>query len=198
MADVSLTWANTRLKTERVCITCKETKPAGEFYLYRYTTQQGKNSVRLQSQCKRCHRERRIASYPARREENIAQCKAYREANREQRNERLREYRAANVDKVRRQRVASEQKRRAKGYNTARNDCREITDQALELARIGDLYLDAYSGELIDKPTIDHIVPLRAGGEHSLENLCVTSRANNISKHNKPLLMWLARRARNS
>jgi len=188
--------AKTRLKTERACIVCKETKLASEFYVSQYTTRQGKQSFRLEPKCKQCLRETRIASYPARREANIAECAAYRSVNRERMNERLRQYRVANQDKTRLQRIASEQRRRAKGYNSARIDCREITEQVLELARVGDLYLDAYSGELIDKPTIDHVVPLWSGGTHSLDNLCVTSRANNISKHNKSLVVWLARRAR--
>lgn len=37
----------------------------------------------------------------------------------------------------------------------------------------------------------DHIVPLSRGGEHSVRNLCVACPRCNLSKHNKPLELWI-------
>lgn len=62
------------------------------------------------------------------------------------------------------------------------------------MARVGSQYLDAYTGELIDDPTIDHIIPLASDGAHSALNMCVTSRFNNTSKHKTPMLVWLVKR----
>lgn len=69
-------------------------------------------------------------------------------------------------------------------------------EETLSLARVGDKYLDAYSGELIDTPTIDHIVPLSLGGTNDVDNLCVTSLSNNSSKFNDLLIVWMAKRCR--
>lgn len=80
-------------------------------------------------------------------------------------------------------------------HGASNREVREAISLTLDLARVGQGYLDAYSGEIISKPTIDHIVPLASGGGHSYDNLCVTSRFNNTSKHKVPLILWLVRRA---
>lgn len=187
--------AATRLRLQKRCCACKAVKPASAFGQYRYTTNQGKSSVRLDSRCRACNRVRDASRHAANRETANAATRAHHRANRQELNRCLRHYRSQNLTKVRLQRVVSEQKRRLRGYNACVKAVREVTERALELARFGDRYLDAYTGALIDNPTIDHIVPLSDGGAHTDDNVCVTSRAMNSSKHNTPLLLWLVRRA---
>ncbi|MCK8788090.1 HNH endonuclease [Roseomonas sp. NAR14] len=179
--------------TAKVCIMCGEEKPRAAFYTYPYTTNQGKRSVRLESRCIPCSRSRRKDDYARHGEARRATARRYKDANREAVAAQVREYRTANIDLLRRQRVVSEQKRRA-GARISSAESRALIERVLEEARFGDRYLDAYTGELIDKPEIDHIVPLKAGGEHVYENLCVTSGKVNRSKHARPLLLWMASR----
>jgi 5-methylcytosine-specific restriction endonuclease McrA len=187
-------FAGFRIPDRRRCIACEEEKDSGDFYLKKYTTQQGKQSYRLDSTCRACTSQTRKAGYRLVRAENLARCARYRAANRSQLNARLSDYRRRNLEKTRRQRADSEQRRRARGYNACVKSVRGLTAEVLESYRIGDRYLDAYTGDLVDKPTIDHVIPLSRGGAHAIENLCVTSRANNTSKHDTPLLIWLLQR----
>jgi hypothetical protein len=46
---------------EKLCCDCGKVKPVTEFYQYRYTTAQGKRSMRNASNCKACQHERYIA-----------------------------------------------------------------------------------------------------------------------------------------
>jgi hypothetical protein len=84
--------------------------------------------------------------------------------------------------------------RRLKGWDTNLRAVKQAMLEVLESYRIGSLYLDAYSGQLIAEPSVDHIVPLSAGGNCDADNLCVTSLANNQAKNDKPLLIWMATR----
>lgn len=183
--------AATRLKVERKCITCGQTLPSSAFYAHEYTTIQGKVSVRHESRCKPCARERRRAQHKKNRAQEIAKMTARRQANKGRYAASLRAYRAANREKTLLQRRISQQRRIAAMHG---QEDRALIGRVLDEARVGEKYLDAYSGALIDKPVVDHIVPLSAGGAHAYENLCVTSRQNNSSKHSKPLLVWLATR----
>lgn len=182
---------------QRPCIKCGETKPVSEFPSYAYTTKQGKPSVRYDSRCNGCQKVRRKARYERDPEASNAVSRAYKAANRDELNAKVRAYRAANVAKVRRQRVIAEQKRRAQA-DLDKVASRELIESVLEESRFGALYLDAYSGELIAKPEVDHIVPLKHGGAHEYENLCVTSGWNNRSKNSRSLILWLAQRCQNT
>lgn len=187
-------FANFRIPDRRRCIACGEEKDGGGFYLSEYTTNQGKLSYRLSSTCRVCMSETRKARYACTRAKSIAMCARYRAGNRDRINKQLSDYRRRNPEKTRRQRIDSEQRRRARGYNACVKAVRGLSASVLESYRLGDRYLDAYTGELLDKPTIDHVVPLSRGGAHVAENLCITSRANNTSKHDTPLLVWMLQR----
>lgn len=180
-----------KLKAERACISCLSVKPATEFYVYEYVTTQGKSSVRHESRCKDCARARRRASHAANRPTELKKMTERREKNRDRYRASLYAFREANRSHVLAQRVAHQQRRTARKHG---QDDNALIERVLDEARVGDRYLDAYSGELIDRPVVDHIVPLSAGGAHAYENLCVTSRPNNSSKHAKPLLVWMATR----
>ena len=43
--------------------------------------------------------------------------------------------------------------------------------------------------------TLDHIVPLSAGGQHDIENAVAACKSCNSAKNKTPLVLWLARRA---
>ena len=54
-SSISDAWVQKpRLPIERKCIACLAVKPAGDFFSFRYTTANGKLSVRLDSTCKVC------------------------------------------------------------------------------------------------------------------------------------------------
>ena len=42
-----------------------------------------------------------------------------------------------------------------------------------------------------DKIHFDHIIPLSKGGQHSVENICVSCSACNQEKHNKSIQAWV-------
>jgi 5-methylcytosine-specific restriction endonuclease McrA len=50
-----------------------------------------------------------------------------------------------------------------------------------------------WCGAKVSKPNLhfDHIVALSKGGPHSIENLCVSCAACNLSKHNKDVVAWV-------
>lgn len=84
-------------------------------------------------------------------------------------------------------------RRRSKGYSSKRSEVRSAIMECKESYRIGDKYIDAYTMELIDSPTIDHIIPLAAGGSNDVGNFVLTSRANNSSKRDGNLIGFLWR-----
>jgi hypothetical protein len=160
-------------ENSKVCIDCRLPKVLNDFYSFSSTRYGG---VRKHAKCKECQR-----AY-------VKAGTAYHERNKERiRKRNLVRYEATGG--------------RANQYpKTERPDGRKIAQAAvvecLELYRIGDQYWDVYDSRLIDSPTIDHIVPVTAGGTHTADNFCVTSLENNASKGNRSLLVWLAKRAR--
>jgi hypothetical protein len=180
---------------KRHCIMCKEARAVVEFPQYSYTTNQGKPSKRYGSRCSDCERTRRLCRYERRGHIERSIAREYKTANREKIAAKEREFALENRELVLCRRRAYEAKRRAVcGNNPRRSANGEVYLRVLDEARIGNLWLDAYDGELIDNPTVDHIVPVAKGGCHEYENLCVTSKANNSSKHTRSLLQWLAER----
>jgi 5-methylcytosine-specific restriction endonuclease McrA len=177
----------------RRCITCGDSKPVAEFYCYPYVTKQGKSSTRTDSRCLECNRSRRRRRYAQNKPRENCWSRDYHAKNNEAVSRRVTQYRQADPERCRLQKRIAQQKRKARaGISAAEN--RELIERVLAEAMIGDKYLDAYSGELIDNPQIDHIVPLKNGGAHTYDNLCVTSAFNNGSKHCTPMLIWLATR----
>jgi hypothetical protein len=191
MSSPQLIPVKSRMKVEKGCITCQVVKPRAEFHLYRYTTNQGKPSLRMDSRCKACNSVRRKLRKSEREREVV---RKYRSLHREQINNQIKRHRQEFRAETLAGRIASEAKRRAKGYDRNLSATRESILQVLELYRIGNRYVDVYDGVLIDAPTIDHIEPLSGNGHHESGNLCVTSRQNNTSKHKTPLIVWMTRR----
>jgi len=186
-----------RVATKR-CSDCKDIKPASQFSRYSYTTKQGKRSVILHSRCKRC-----CANYQNARRRNggdVFQAKQrqwnreWQAANRKHISIYAQTYRATHPRKSTAWKRESWFRRNTRLDAIASEPQTNLYHQVLELSRVGHKYLDAYTGDLIDKPTVDHVVPLSGGGAHVLDNLCVTSFSNNASKNDTPLLVWLLKR----
>ena len=174
---------------KRPCVICKEIKDKSEFSLYQYTTAYGNRSKRYSSKCKVCFNELRKQRYKSPHGVKMrAISNAYKRKNKEALNAKRKEYISKNRGKFLAGKRASEMRRRSENGDLPT----EVIIRVLEEARIGDKYLDAYSGEWISNPTVDHINPIFLGGTHEYENLCVTSQSNNSSKHAKPLIYWLA------
>ena len=78
--------------------------------------------------------------------------------------------------------------RRARMANVA---CTLTVEQAKEL-------FDEYAGLcvycMMSATTLDHIVPISSGGAHAKDNLVPACKSCNSRKHDKPLLVFLARR----
>ncbi len=190
MAEASISQA-----VEKRCCTCDQMKPVDDFYHQQYTTNSGKRKTRLKSECKVCGLSRgKETRKRLGREYLNKSLRRWRANNRDHSTAYHREYRKNNPAKAKLYGAAGYAKRRAAGFVTT-SEARAAIAQVLELYRVGDLYLDVYSGELIKNAAVDHIVPLSRGGGPELENLCVTSKHNNSSKSDNSLLIWMIKRA---
>jgi 5-methylcytosine-specific restriction endonuclease McrA len=136
----------------------------------------------------RVSREKKLDQYKAKETE-------YYHRSKEQKLQQARLWRDANREVVRLYSKAATQARRAKGWRHDLKAIRLAIQDCLESYRIGDQYWDVYESRLIDEPTIDHIVPLSAGGSHTSDNFCITSVSSNSQKSDAPLIVWLAKRA---
>ena len=197
---------------ERKCLKCGEVKSADQFSMGGWRTRaNGERRRYLNPCCKPCLNEIKrsqpgIKAVKAAYQRNYSKTsqgkinkRRDRQKHQDHYNDKSRRWIENNPEKRRLIALACSHKRRTEqGWDKKAPEVRAAIEQTLELARIGDKYLDAYSGELIEEPTIDHIVPLSKGGTNDLDNLCVTSLSNNSSKFNDDLLVWLVKRAQTS
>lgn len=168
-----------------------------------------------QRQCRECVRlakAQRDRENPAKRK---AQDAAYRERNRERIREQGARYRASekgravrirqsaktseNVARLDRWRKENPDKFRALARATAANRrARVIASGGIvtqdEIRNMFSEYawLCAYCAETAE--TIDHVVALKNGGAHSIENLVPACSSCNSRKNATPLLVWMRRR----
>lgn len=178
---------------KKKCCVCGLTHSKSAFGFYRYTTSSGKRSVRINSRCKGCEKRLRQERYARNRDRELALMRKYKEEHRDEINKKARESKRGDPSTLIARR-ASEAKRRASGYDRNTGEIKKTISAVLSMAKVGGGYLDEYSSKIIQDPTIDHIVPLSSGGTNFQDNLCVTSRFNNSSKHSRPLLRWLVYR----
>jgi hypothetical protein len=189
------------------CNMCKTVKPADEFP---FITRNGRKA--LGSYCNQCESDRRkTEEYKIFRRAYEKQLRTegrlwinkaegknyaaeYYQQNKEQIRQRNKAFRDANPEIMRKRYIAAIYKKLAAGCDKRLKHIKLAITEALDSYRIDNMYWDVYSSELIEVPTIDHIVPLSAGGVNTADNFCVTSRLNNSSKNNLPLLVWLAKR----
>ena len=134
--------------------------------------------------------EQRKQRYEANKEKELEQCKRYYEANKEKIAEYYKEWRqspqgqASRFNEHHRRRVKEEQQ----GSGITK-------DQWLEMMSFFD-FRCAYSGEYLGgnnnsfNRTIDHIVPLDAGGDNMIWNCVPMTRSLNCSKHTNNMEEW--------
>ncbi len=188
------------------CSGCREVKTPTEFGRIN-------NGKSLASRCKLClsmsrkpQRPEKVTEYVQRRRELersspelMAAKKKYAadffQANKERIRIRNLATRRLNPTPTRARSSAATSKRRSKDPTCRLSETRAAIEYTLESYRIGDEYWDVYSSELIKTPTVDHLTAIFRDGTNAVENLTVTSLANNSSKGVLPLLVWLAKRA---
>ena len=127
--------------------------------------------------------------------------KQYRESNNEKLAEYFKEYYQNNKEKIIENQKRYQQS--PKGQVVTFNNCqrRRIKEEQLGSGITTDQWLEcmsffdwrcAYSGERLTKETrsVDHIVPLDAGGDNMVWNMVPMARNLNSSKNNKEMLEW--------
>ncbi len=203
---------------EKLCGRCKNVKPVSEFYPKRYKKKDGSVSIRLEGYCKLCSCAISIAGFKKSTHQQETR-RRYKIANREhsntlarkriQSNPRLIEQRRKNrvlwgiknpeasitYRALSREHRVESRKGKPRRQPAARiKGMREDVRTVLDLYCVDGMYWDVYDSCLISDPTIDHIEPLFLGGTNVLDNLTVTSLANNSSKRDTPLTLWMLRR----
>lgn len=196
---------------KKECSRCHSVQPEGEFYFQTRPCVDG--SIRRAGICRTCkkaysksygwnsiHREEANSWarqwYHENKENARASARKTRSGNRSHYRLKAKQYQAADPERYRLYANSATAARRDAGFDRGLPEIRRAIAETRESYRIGDKYWDVYSSTLIDKPTIDHIQPLSKGGSNDLENMTVTSLANNSRKHNMPLIVWMARVAR--
>ena len=169
------------------CTKCSEIKPLDQF------AKRADRPCGVLAQCKKCKADRRSAWGKNIVAHLVQQGAEYYKNNKNYEIEGMRKWRAANRQKSRNLAKARKTFYRVCGLSVS--SAYKTLEDACNQYKIGDKYLDVYTGELIDNPSVDHIIPISKGGRHELDNLCTTSMRNNLSKHNKSLVMFLWARA---
>lgn len=123
---------------------------------------------------------------------------------REHTNERKAEWRKANPDKAKEYHAKTYQnfKEEIKAKNKVYKHLRRSLDKNAHLSKDDlDGLIRAYGNrccychkDLGDKPTIDHIVPIKAGGTSAVSNLTLACQSCNSSKNDSSLLNFMYRR----
>lgn len=149
---------------KRNCILCGAQKPLADFCQYKYTTMQGKRSVRHSSRCKECEKVRMNAAYYGDRETHIARASSWQSRNPESKR-------------------ASYHKRRSAEGSFTPADVAVMLDRQRGKCAYCRL---SFRG----KHTVDHITPLALGGTNWPRNLQLTCRPCNTKKNAKDPIDW--------
>ncbi|WP_084084377.1 HNH endonuclease signature motif containing protein [Cupriavidus sp. USMAA2-4] len=165
----------------RECIACKQTKPVTDFYSYPYTTRQGKQSVRTESRCIECARQRRRSRYRENPERDKAVSLQWKRENPERLAEGMRQWRS--TDHGKRIRAYHQRVRKAK-YRSGEHSCEEIKALYREAVLLqAKLMACVECDDVLQlKIEVDHVIPLASGGEHVIENLQLLSARENLDK----------------
>ena len=128
--------------------------------------------------------------------------KKYYEANKDKINEHAKKYREQNRDKIRERDKKYRETPKGQAAALNKHNKRKMQKQLQGSGITGDQWLEmmdyfdwkcAYSEKSVSKQStrsIDHIVPLNAGGEHEIWNLVPMDRYLNSSKNDKDMLEW--------
>jgi len=161
---------------------------------------------------RKLHREAMRKVYLQNREKLLARNREYASKNKDKIRAQQRQYRLLNLEKRKQQLKAWQIAHKDDPIQRAKRRIRDIPNQqrrralkakaTINLAQIQEWMESVKSKSrascywcqsLISTKAIhfDHIVALSKGGSHSVENLCVSCAACNLSKHNKPVRIWI-------
>lgn len=172
--------------TEKVCCSCKSSKPVSEFYKNKLTKDG------LYRRCKSCH----ATSVRSWQEKNwgrhVENCKAWQEGNPDRQRENLRNWRATNPSQASITQKLWRAKNSVSIYarNAKRTEAlKRATPEWADRKSIAKFYSDA---ERLTKETgvtwhVDHVIPLRSkfvSGLHVPDNLQVITATENVRKGN--------------
>jgi 5-methylcytosine-specific restriction endonuclease McrA len=173
-----------------ICKACGEEKPhyakglCRQCYNHQHYEANRKEILAQKQQYYEANRKEILAQkqqyYEANRKEILAQKQQYNAEHREERSAYKQRHREANPEKHR----ENEHRRRARKNGA--------TIGPVDEAAVYELYGHRciYCGATEDL-TLDHVIPLAAGGAHSEDNLVVACRSCNASKNARPLEEWL-------
>ena len=177
----------------KTCPTCRVVMPSEAFHKSR-SAKDG-----LCFACKACSRVKAKKWYLKNREKVKARARAWESASpvrQEQALERARVWRENNKERQRENiRLWAIENRLRRNTNEANRRARKSGRVYFE--EIADL-VSSYGGLCVycmaPYEHLDHVEPLSMGGMHSISNLVPACAPCNLSKNNKPMLVWLATR----
>lgn len=171
----SLSMSEVKSRPQRKpCIACNQQKPDDGFYWYAYTTQQGKPSVRRESRCLECARQRRRDRYAKDPSKDNAWSLVWKSLNKEQAYAGVKAYRDTPHGRAI-IRAAMSKRRTVK---------MKRTPAWADLEAIKDVYKKAAVAGMV----VDHIIPLQGklvSGLHVPSNLQLLSSTENSRKKNR-------------
>lgn len=198
------------MKDLKTCTKCFVDKTLDEFYKRKGTSDGYRND------CKECVKHRTASRYMQNRDDILHSRKKYREDHREEINEYLRDYWSVNreelLEKKRQYRLENLQRIREKDRLWAKRNPEKIrANQEVRRARKRDAFIEHVSYEVLRERdgddccichspidftlkdrdpmmvSLEHVVPLSRGGEHSYANTALSHLRCNLSKGAKTL-----------
>ena len=177
----------------KACTSCGKLLPNTKEYFYEGGKRKD-GTKPLKSICKECeklyHKTQDKIYYQEHKERRKEAHKIWYQNNREKRLEYWQEYRKSERGKqaIVAKRFNDHNRRRVLKQNQGKGITAE---QYKEVMSFFD-WKCAYSGEKLKKDTrtLDHIIPLKQGGDHEIWNLVPMTRSLNCSKQEKDMLEW--------
>lgn len=172
----------------KTCKHCGQVLLLEQFYKHAY------NKDRLMNVCKACHNKRCRVNEQRTKDKRRAYRAKYYQANPEKYRQKSRNYRAANPDKVK-QRFANWRRANPMQDRIRHNRRRALKESVLSFKvtskEIKKLKKQPcfYCGSN-EKICIDHIIPLKRGGNNSIGNYAPACLKCNSSKKDKFLTEW--------
>lgn len=160
----------------KACSTCKKEQPSSQYSVC------SKVKSGLNARCKTCEKLRHKKDYESNKDYNIEWARKYREENYERRREVEKKSHAKNKEK----------------YRPAHNARQSVRNKILTEKKY--LILDKELHKIYNSPcfncgsmenqSLDHIIPVSRGGNHSIGNIMTLCLKCNMSKHARTITEW--------